>query len=204
VLVSDEPILCTGAVKNEGSAEAPEWKMLLEAASPLSAMREAKSTRVDINLNEPIYLGEAPLGGVKDQNGFLAYSLVRDYPARRPSLADPLGLKSKRQQPPRGFIKYKNSSSSTYSENQLSFDGKSGGESPFRKNKHAELLESKTDECNRMIDELFHEILEEQLFNQRAWNKIQENEIFQLRYKQRIDMLLGIDNNSFVHTTTTL
>ncbi|CAN5796053.1 DNA polymerase III subunit alpha [soil metagenome] len=51
VLVSDEPILCSGAVKNEGNSEAPEWKMLLEKADPLSALREQKSTRVDIHLN---------------------------------------------------------------------------------------------------------------------------------------------------------
>ncbi len=51
VLVSDEPILCTGQVKNEGGAEAPEWKMLLEGASPLGELRQAKSTRVDIHLN---------------------------------------------------------------------------------------------------------------------------------------------------------
>jgi DNA polymerase-3 subunit alpha len=51
VLVSDEPILCSGAVKNEGNAESPEWKMLLESAAPLSQLREAKSTRVDIHLN---------------------------------------------------------------------------------------------------------------------------------------------------------
>jgi DNA polymerase-3 subunit alpha len=51
VLVSDEPILCTGAVKNEGNAESPEWKMLLEAATPLSDLRQQKTTRVDITLN---------------------------------------------------------------------------------------------------------------------------------------------------------
>jgi DNA polymerase-3 subunit alpha len=51
VLVSDEPILCTGAVKNEGNAEAPEWKMLLESAAPLSELRQLKTTRVDIHLN---------------------------------------------------------------------------------------------------------------------------------------------------------
>ena len=51
VLVSDEPILCSGAVKNEGNSEAPEWKMLLEKADPLSALREQKSTRLDIHLN---------------------------------------------------------------------------------------------------------------------------------------------------------
>jgi DNA polymerase-3 subunit alpha len=51
VLVSDEPILCSGAVKNEGNSEAPEWKMLLESAAPLSELRQAKTTRVDIHLN---------------------------------------------------------------------------------------------------------------------------------------------------------
>jgi DNA polymerase-3 subunit alpha len=51
VLVSDEPILCSGQVKNEGNAEAPEWKMLLEDAQPLSEMRQQKTSRVDIHLN---------------------------------------------------------------------------------------------------------------------------------------------------------
>ncbi len=51
VLVSDEPILCSGQVKNEGNSEAPEWKMILEGAAPLSQLREQKSTRVDIHLN---------------------------------------------------------------------------------------------------------------------------------------------------------
>jgi DNA polymerase-3 subunit alpha len=51
VLISDEPILCTGAVKNEGNAESPEWKMLLESAAPLSELRQQKTSRVDIHLN---------------------------------------------------------------------------------------------------------------------------------------------------------
>ncbi len=54
VLVSDEPILCAGQVKNEGNAESPEWKMLLEKADPLSQMREAKSTRVTIDLDADV------------------------------------------------------------------------------------------------------------------------------------------------------
>ena len=54
MLVSDEPILCSGAIKNEGNAEAPEWKMLLESAAPLSELRTAKSTRVDIHLDADI------------------------------------------------------------------------------------------------------------------------------------------------------
>ncbi|HEU4726881.1 MAG TPA: DNA polymerase III subunit alpha, partial [Kofleriaceae bacterium] len=51
VLVSDEPILCSGAVKNEGNAESPEWKMLLDSAAPLSELRQQKTSRVDIHLN---------------------------------------------------------------------------------------------------------------------------------------------------------
>jgi DNA polymerase-3 subunit alpha len=51
VLVSDEPILCSGQVKNEGTADASEWKMLLETAAPLSQLREQKTSRVDIHLN---------------------------------------------------------------------------------------------------------------------------------------------------------
>jgi DNA polymerase-3 subunit alpha len=51
VLVSDEPILCSGQVKNEGTTDAPEWKMLLEAAQPLGELRTQKTSRVDIHLN---------------------------------------------------------------------------------------------------------------------------------------------------------
>jgi DNA polymerase-3 subunit alpha len=51
VLVSDEPILCSGQVKNEGTSDAPEWKMLLETATPLSELRQQKTTRVDIHLD---------------------------------------------------------------------------------------------------------------------------------------------------------
>ncbi|HRC56050.1 MAG: DNA polymerase III subunit alpha [Myxococcales bacterium] len=51
VLVSDEPILCSGAVKNEGTAEASEWKMLLENAQVLAELRNAKTSQVDIHLN---------------------------------------------------------------------------------------------------------------------------------------------------------
>ena len=50
VLVSDEPILCAGQVKNEGTTDAPEWKMLLETAAPLSELRQQKTSRVDIRL----------------------------------------------------------------------------------------------------------------------------------------------------------
>ena len=50
VLVSDEPILCTGEVKNEGTADAGEWKMFLDSCAPLGELRTQKTTRVDIHL----------------------------------------------------------------------------------------------------------------------------------------------------------
>ncbi|HVV87762.1 MAG TPA: DNA polymerase III subunit alpha, partial [Kofleriaceae bacterium] len=51
VLVCDEPILCTGKVQNEGSAEQAEWKILLEDAVPIAQLRAQKTSRVDIHLN---------------------------------------------------------------------------------------------------------------------------------------------------------
>nr|HEX4318887.1 DNA polymerase III subunit alpha [Kofleriaceae bacterium] len=58
VLVSDEPILCSGQVKNEGTSEAAEWKMLLESAAPLSELRQQKTTRVDIHLDADTVTGD--------------------------------------------------------------------------------------------------------------------------------------------------
>ena len=51
VLVCDEPILCSGKVQNEGTAEQADWKILLENATPIAELRAAKTSRVDINLN---------------------------------------------------------------------------------------------------------------------------------------------------------
>jgi DNA polymerase-3 subunit alpha len=51
VLVSDEPILCSGEVKNEGGAEQADWKMMMNDAVPMAELRQAKTTRVDIHLN---------------------------------------------------------------------------------------------------------------------------------------------------------
>jgi DNA polymerase-3 subunit alpha len=51
VLVSDEPILCTGTVKNEGATGEADWNLLLETAQPLSDLRQSRTTRVDIHLD---------------------------------------------------------------------------------------------------------------------------------------------------------
>ena len=42
VLVSDEPLLCTGKVQNEGRGEQHAWRMLLEDAVPLAELRKAE------------------------------------------------------------------------------------------------------------------------------------------------------------------
>ncbi len=51
VLVCDEPILCTGKVQNEGTAEQADWKILLENATQIAELRAQKTSRVDIHLN---------------------------------------------------------------------------------------------------------------------------------------------------------
>ncbi|MBK9070005.1 MAG: DNA polymerase III subunit alpha [Myxococcales bacterium] len=51
VLVSDEPILCTGKLQNEGSAEQHDWKMFLENAQPIADLRLEKTKRLDIAID---------------------------------------------------------------------------------------------------------------------------------------------------------
>jgi len=51
VLVSDEPILCSGEARNEGGSEQADWKIMLNEAVPMAELRQAKTTRVDIHLN---------------------------------------------------------------------------------------------------------------------------------------------------------
>ncbi len=50
-LVSDEPILVSGKMQNEGTPDEPQWKMLLDNAQQLSDLRSAKTTRVEIAVN---------------------------------------------------------------------------------------------------------------------------------------------------------
>lgn len=58
VLVSDEPILVTGEVRNEGTAEQGEWKIMLNDAVPIADLRQQKTTRVDIHLNADTVTGD--------------------------------------------------------------------------------------------------------------------------------------------------
>jgi DNA polymerase III subunit alpha len=50
VLVSDEPLLCSGKVKDEGEAGQHAWRMLLESAVPLAELRKTKTNAVHIHL----------------------------------------------------------------------------------------------------------------------------------------------------------
>ena len=51
VLVSDEPILCRGKIKDEGEGEQHDWKLLLEDATPLAELREERTSKVEIHLD---------------------------------------------------------------------------------------------------------------------------------------------------------
>jgi len=51
VLISDEPLLCSGKVVDEGEGNQHAWRLLLEEATPLAELRKSKTTRVDIRLN---------------------------------------------------------------------------------------------------------------------------------------------------------
>jgi DNA polymerase-3 subunit alpha len=50
-LVCDEPILCKGKVVDEGEGGTHAWKMLLEEATPLSELRQAKTSKVVIEID---------------------------------------------------------------------------------------------------------------------------------------------------------
>jgi DNA polymerase-3 subunit alpha len=51
ILVSDEPLLCSGKVVDEGEGEQHAFRLLLENAVPLGELRRAKTNRVEIRLN---------------------------------------------------------------------------------------------------------------------------------------------------------
>jgi DNA polymerase-3 subunit alpha len=51
ILVSDEPLLCSGKVQDEGDGEHHVYRLLLEDAQPLAALRQQKTTRVEIHLD---------------------------------------------------------------------------------------------------------------------------------------------------------
>jgi len=67
VLISDEPLLCTGKVVDEGEGEQHAWRMLLEDAVPLAALRKARTSRVDIHIDADAVTP----GQIRDLRGIL-------------------------------------------------------------------------------------------------------------------------------------
>ncbi len=51
ILVSDEPLLCSGKVVDEGEAGQHAFRLLLEEAKPLAELRETQTSRIEIHLN---------------------------------------------------------------------------------------------------------------------------------------------------------
>ena len=51
ILVSDEPLLCSGKVVDEGEGDQHAWRLLLEEATPLAELRQSKTSMVEIHLN---------------------------------------------------------------------------------------------------------------------------------------------------------
>jgi DNA polymerase-3 subunit alpha len=68
ILTSDEPLLCTGRVVDEGEGEQKELRFHLSDAMPLARAREQKTTRVHIMLNADLV---AP-AQIDDLKGILA------------------------------------------------------------------------------------------------------------------------------------
>jgi DNA polymerase-3 subunit alpha len=54
ILKSDEPLLCTGKVRDEGDAEKPQVKFFLDDAIPLARARAEKTTQIHLFLNAEV------------------------------------------------------------------------------------------------------------------------------------------------------
>jgi DNA polymerase-3 subunit alpha len=68
ILVSDEPLLCSGRVVDEGEGEQHAFRLLLEEAVPLAELRRSKTTRVEIHLDADAVTAEQ----IRSLRGLLA------------------------------------------------------------------------------------------------------------------------------------
>jgi DNA polymerase-3 subunit alpha len=68
ILVSDEPLLCSGRVVDEGEGEQHAFRLLLEDAVPLAELRRSKTTRVEIHLDADAVTAEQ----IRSLRGLLA------------------------------------------------------------------------------------------------------------------------------------
>jgi DNA polymerase-3 subunit alpha len=71
VILSDEPILVTGKVRDEGDAENRQHRLFMDSAIPLARARAEKTTRIHIRL---------PADQVKSEQVEELKSLLRAHP----------------------------------------------------------------------------------------------------------------------------
>jgi DNA polymerase-3 subunit alpha len=93
VLVSDEPILCMGEVRNEGTAEQADWKMMMNEAQVMAELRQARTTRVEIHLNADAITDDqvTALRGILEGARGSVPAVLRLTIARRSETVIPLG-----------------------------------------------------------------------------------------------------------------
>jgi DNA polymerase-3 subunit alpha len=93
ILVSDEPLLCTGKIVDEGEGNQHAWKMLLETCTPLAELRKTKTSRVDIHLNADVVSPEQikSLRGILREARGRCDTIVHLAIARRSEIVIPLG-----------------------------------------------------------------------------------------------------------------
>ena len=93
VLVSDEPLLCSGKVVDEGEGDQHAWRMLLEDATPLSELRKTKTSRVEIHLDADAVTPEqiGSLRGILESSRGPCRTIVRVRIPRRSETIIPLG-----------------------------------------------------------------------------------------------------------------
>jgi DNA polymerase-3 subunit alpha len=93
VLVSDEPLLCTGKVVDEGEGDQHAWRMLLEDAVPLADLRKSKTSRVDIHINADAVTPDqiSSLRGILEQSRGPCRTVLRLKIPQRSETIIPLG-----------------------------------------------------------------------------------------------------------------
>jgi DNA polymerase-3 subunit alpha len=93
VLVSDEPLLCSGKVVDEGEGDQHAWRMLLEEATPLAELRRAKTSRVDIHLDAEAVTAEqiASLRSILETSRGSCRTVLRVKIRKRSETIIPLG-----------------------------------------------------------------------------------------------------------------
>jgi len=93
VLVTDDPVLLAGDIRNEGTAEQADWKMILNEATPMAELRQARTTRVDIHLDADSVTGDQveALRGILEASRGSCPAVLRLSIGRRSETVIPLG-----------------------------------------------------------------------------------------------------------------